>query len=253
LNLLTGDNGAGKTSVLEALHLMAYGRSFRGRVRDGLVRQGQEALEIFVEWDERVPITRPTAEGRPAPQWPGLEGRRLERGRRAAGQSLRSAGRGDVRAGEPCTGQRWGTPPPFPRLGFVPRGTGFSVPVAPLFPGAEAAQCPAQAGRAVADARYLDHELAEAGEPLTSRRQHYLERLQQRTVALAASLAPQLGIQGLELSPDGGGMNFPLADALLWLANATGRPATRSAHTGQTGVWIASIPGRDALSWARPS
>ncbi|WP_049418157.1 AAA family ATPase, partial [Stenotrophomonas maltophilia] len=53
LNLLTGDNGAGKTSVLEALHLMAYGRSFRGRVRDGLVRQGQEALEIFVEWDEQ--------------------------------------------------------------------------------------------------------------------------------------------------------------------------------------------------------
>ena len=33
LNLLTGANGAGKTSVLEALHLMAYGRSFRGRVR----------------------------------------------------------------------------------------------------------------------------------------------------------------------------------------------------------------------------
>jgi len=53
VNLLTGDNGAGKTSVLEALHLMAYGRSFRGRVRDGLVRQGHEALEVFVEWDEQ--------------------------------------------------------------------------------------------------------------------------------------------------------------------------------------------------------
>ena len=44
LNLITGDNGAGKTSVLEALHLMAYGRSFRGRVRDGLVRAGAEAV-----------------------------------------------------------------------------------------------------------------------------------------------------------------------------------------------------------------
>src|SRR3954447_13997948 len=52
LNLLTGDNGAGKTSVLEALHLMAYGRSFRGRVRDGLVRAGAEALEVYVEWRE---------------------------------------------------------------------------------------------------------------------------------------------------------------------------------------------------------
>ena len=28
-NLLTGDNGSGKTSVLEALHLLAHGRSFR--------------------------------------------------------------------------------------------------------------------------------------------------------------------------------------------------------------------------------
>ena len=52
LNLLTGANGAGKTSVLEAMHLMAYGRSFRGRVRDGLIRQDVPALEIFVEWEE---------------------------------------------------------------------------------------------------------------------------------------------------------------------------------------------------------
>ena len=50
LNLITGDNGAGKTSILEAMHLMAYGRSFRGRVRDGLIREGASAVEIFVEW-----------------------------------------------------------------------------------------------------------------------------------------------------------------------------------------------------------
>ena len=38
LNLVLGNNGAGKTSLLEAVHLLAYGRSFRGRVRDGLVQ-----------------------------------------------------------------------------------------------------------------------------------------------------------------------------------------------------------------------
>ena len=48
LNLLVGPNGSGKSSVLEALHLMGYGRSFRGRVRDGLVRQGDAALEVLV-------------------------------------------------------------------------------------------------------------------------------------------------------------------------------------------------------------
>ena len=52
LNLLVGENGAGKTSVLEGLHLMAYGRSFRGRVRDGLIQAGQPTLEVYVEWLE---------------------------------------------------------------------------------------------------------------------------------------------------------------------------------------------------------
>lgn len=49
-NLITGDNGSGKTTLLEALHLLAHGRSFRARVRDGLVRQGDPALQAYVEW-----------------------------------------------------------------------------------------------------------------------------------------------------------------------------------------------------------
>jgi DNA replication and repair protein RecF len=52
INLITGGNGAGKTTLLEAAHLLANGRSFRGRVRDGLVRQGQPDLEVFAEWRE---------------------------------------------------------------------------------------------------------------------------------------------------------------------------------------------------------
>ena len=50
LNLVTGGNGAGKTSLIEAVHLLGYGRSFRGRVRDGLVRSGQPALSVYAEW-----------------------------------------------------------------------------------------------------------------------------------------------------------------------------------------------------------
>lgn len=95
-----------------------------------------------------------------------------------------------------------------------------------------------------------DHELAEAGEPLTSRRQHYLERLQQRTVALAASLAPQLGIQGLELSAGWRRHELPLADALL-LARERDRQAGYTSvgpHRADWSVDFHSIPGRDALS-----
>lgn len=74
LNLITGDNGAGKTSVLEALHLMAYGRSFRVRVRDGLIQQGADAAEVFVEWRERVAGS--TVPGGPWP--PSDPARRVE-------------------------------------------------------------------------------------------------------------------------------------------------------------------------------
>ena len=51
-NLIIGDNGSGKTSVLEAIHLMAHGRSFRGRVRDGLIRHGEASLEVYLEWQQ---------------------------------------------------------------------------------------------------------------------------------------------------------------------------------------------------------
>lgn len=49
---LVGPNGAGKTSVLEALCLLGFGRSFRGRVGDGLVQHGQTALEVVARWGD---------------------------------------------------------------------------------------------------------------------------------------------------------------------------------------------------------
>ena len=52
INLITGGNGAGKTTILEAAHLLANGRSFRGRVRDGLVRHGETHLSVFAVWYE---------------------------------------------------------------------------------------------------------------------------------------------------------------------------------------------------------
>lgn len=52
LNLVTGGNGSGKTSLIEAVHLLGYGRSFRGRVRDGLIRTGQPHLQLYAEWED---------------------------------------------------------------------------------------------------------------------------------------------------------------------------------------------------------
>jgi DNA replication and repair protein RecF len=46
LNVLVGPNGGGKTSLLEAVHLAAVGRSFRTRDTDLLIRQGCKELNV---------------------------------------------------------------------------------------------------------------------------------------------------------------------------------------------------------------
>lgn len=58
INLISGANGAGKTSIIEAIHLMGYGRSFRGRVRDGLIRSGASSCQVFIRWLEVRPGER---------------------------------------------------------------------------------------------------------------------------------------------------------------------------------------------------
>lgn len=47
LNLITGPNGSGKTSILEAAFLLGRGVSFRTRQSDRLVRQGARRLTVF--------------------------------------------------------------------------------------------------------------------------------------------------------------------------------------------------------------
>lgn len=46
LNWLFGENGAGKTSVLEAIHVLARGRSFRANTISPLIRDGNKLLRV---------------------------------------------------------------------------------------------------------------------------------------------------------------------------------------------------------------
>src|SRR3982750_3186606 len=55
LNLIAGENGAGKTSVLEAIFLLGRGRSFRTRNNERLIRHGQPTLTVFGRTDETPP------------------------------------------------------------------------------------------------------------------------------------------------------------------------------------------------------
>ncbi len=49
INLLCGANGAGKTSILEAIHLLGFGRSFRAAGREPLLRPDTGSIEVFAE------------------------------------------------------------------------------------------------------------------------------------------------------------------------------------------------------------
>jgi len=53
VNLLLGPNGSGKTSIIEAIHILGYGRSFRGRIREGLIKNGADHLQIVVRWQNQ--------------------------------------------------------------------------------------------------------------------------------------------------------------------------------------------------------
>jgi DNA replication and repair protein RecF len=55
LNLIAGENGAGKTSILEAIFLLGRGRSFRTRSSERLVRHQQAKLTVFGRTDHSPP------------------------------------------------------------------------------------------------------------------------------------------------------------------------------------------------------
>jgi DNA replication and repair protein RecF len=57
-NLIFGANGAGKTSVLEAIFLLGRGRSFRTRLTERLIRHGQPQLRVVGKTGPSVPPTR---------------------------------------------------------------------------------------------------------------------------------------------------------------------------------------------------
>ncbi|QSX33695.1 DNA replication/repair protein RecF [Shewanella avicenniae] len=47
LNLIYGHNGSGKTSLLEAIHFLGLGRSFRSHLSQRVIQEGEECLQLF--------------------------------------------------------------------------------------------------------------------------------------------------------------------------------------------------------------
>lgn len=260
LNLITGDNGAGKTSLLEALHLMAYGRSFRGRVRDGLVRSGEAALEVFVEWQEARSAAGgpPNAEGGLAlrkaglrhdgNQWTGrLDGRAVDQlGQLCAALAVISFEPGShaLIAGGPEMRRRyldWGLFHVEPD--FLPLWRRYTRALK---------QRNALLKSRVRDRQLeaWDRELAETGEPLGERRRNYLDALQPHFAELSADLAPSVGPTRLDPVAGWRREEMSLADALL-LARERDQAAGYTSvgpHRDDWRIEFGALPGRQALS-----
>jgi DNA replication and repair protein RecF len=55
-NLFFGDNGSGKTTVLEGLYLLAMGRSFRSHIQKSLVTEGESEATVFGQTAEGLSL-----------------------------------------------------------------------------------------------------------------------------------------------------------------------------------------------------
>ncbi|MCT7654518.1 AAA family ATPase [Oceanimonas sp. NS1] len=60
INVLAGPNGSGKTSILEAIHYLGVGRSFRTHLTGRVIQQGEQAFTLFArvqrEDEEGLPV-----------------------------------------------------------------------------------------------------------------------------------------------------------------------------------------------------
>ncbi|MDR1076333.1 MAG: DNA replication/repair protein RecF [Xanthomonadaceae bacterium] len=259
LNLVTGENGTGKTSLLEAMHLMAYGRSFRGRVRDGLVRQDAEALEVFVEWSEKGAGGSEAGESSAA----GLR----RAGMRHGGQNWtgRLDGRTVSQMGDLCAALAVVTFEPGShslisggseyRRRFMDWGL-FHVEQTFLALWRRYSRALKQRNALLKTKNtdmqldVWDRELSEAGEALTRHRQRYLDQLQERLLLLAPQLSSSVEILSLEFSPGWRRQEMVLGDALL-LSRDRDRQmghTTTGPHRADWSLHFGSLPGREALS-----
>ncbi|ACA11057.1 DNA replication/repair protein RecF [Xylella fastidiosa] len=251
LNFFIGENGSGKTSLLEAVHLMGYGRSFRGRVRDGLIRHGSENLEIFVDWQETALINarrHRAGLSHYGQEWIGrLDGQKIIH---LASLCAALA----VITFESSSYQLINSNAELRRR-FLDWGL---FHVEPDF--LDLWRCYTHVLKQrnsllkqkeeLAMLEAWDQKLSEVGEQLTFRRFQYLERLKQRVIPLISRITPNLKIHGFNFNHGWRRHELPLIDALFisrerdYQYGYTSLGPHRSDWTPQ----FSSIPGVHVLS-----
>ena len=212
-NLIHGDNGSGKTSLLEAMHLIAHGRSFRGRVRDGLVRQGDPALEVFVEWQAQGPQLHRAGLRHAGGSWEArVDGQPVthlgELCRVLAVVTFEPGSHALVDGGSEARRRYldWGLF--HVEQGFLQQWRRYARAL-------KQRNSLLRSGRAQGQLDAWEYELAQAGELLHGSREAYVAQLAPVFAQTLARLLPAAGDAGLSLQPGWRRQELALADALL--------------------------------------
>jgi DNA replication and repair protein RecF len=247
-NVLLGDNGSGKTTVLEALHLLAHGRSFRGRVRDGLIQTGQPALQTYVEWCLPDAVPHRAGLRHSGGQWEArLDGQPVRQiSQLCEALAVISFEPGSHALVDGASEERrryldWGLF--HVEHSFLPQWRRYSRALKQrnvlLRQAASTGQLEA-----------WEQELAQAGELLTQYREQYVEQLQQSLSKLLPRLLPAAGGIALRLAPGWKRQEMALADALLvnrerdqQLGYTTAGPQRADLR-----LELRDLPGRECLS-----
>lgn len=247
-NLITGDNGSGKTSLLEALHLLAHGRSFRGRVRDGLVRQGDPALQAYVEWV--LPDQTPHRAGlrHTGSQWQArLNGQDVhlisQLCEALAVVSFEPGSHALVDGGS--EGRRrfldWGMF--HVEHDFLPLWRRYARAL-------KQRNALLRQTRVDAQLEAWEYELVHAGEAITALRDAYISALQAPLHHLLPRLLPDAGAITLSLQPGWRRHELALADALLLSRerDQTLGYTSLGPHRADLKLQLRDLPGRESLS-----
>ncbi len=246
-NLIVGDNGSGKTSLLEAMHLMAHGRSFRGRVRDGLIRHGAAALEVYLEWQQSAGLRRAGLRHTGSKWEARLDAANVGHlGELCAALAVVSFEPGShiLIHGSSEARRRyldWGLF--HVEHDFLPQWRRYARAL-------KQRNALLRSSRAETQLEAWERELAHAGEILSGYRDAYVARLQPHLDRIILALFPSAGPVMLGLHPGWKWQELALADALL-LARERDQGqghTTIGPHRADLRLEFSSFPGRESLS-----
>lgn len=246
-NSFVGDNGSGKTTLLEATHLLAHGRSFRGRVRDGLVQTQAAALMVNATW-EASGVAHRAGLRHSGNQWEArLNGMPLQQ----LGQLCEALA---VVSFEPGSHALVDGSSQLRRR-FLDWGV-FHVEHLFMREWRRYARALKQRNALLRQTNAINQlsawewELADAGERLTLQREAYLSQLQQHIGALTPELLPSAGDVRLSLQSGWRREAMSLADALLLSRErdlAVGY-TTQGPHRADIRIELQTLPAPDQLS-----